>query len=518
MPLNDPALPAKSSDKIKNLDELVTILEEERAKGKTIVHCHGVFDLLHIGHIRYFNQAQSFGDILVVTLSPDLYVDKGPHRPAFPENLRAEAIASLGTVDYVAINKWPTAVETLKLLQPHYYVKGAEFKSASSDRTGKIGEELEVIEEIGAKFAYTDDIVFSSSNLINRYLSSFSDEVNNYLTLLRRRYKLDHILGFLDQMSSLKVLVIGDTIIDEYQYCQAIGKSSKDPTLVVKYQSHELFAGGVLAVANHVANFAKSVDLVTVLGEQERYEDFVSEQLLENITPHFYTHKNAPTTIKRRLIDGYAFNKLFEIYVMDDSDLDSETDRQLRSSLLETIDSYDLIIAADFGHGAISSKTRKLLSESGKFLTVNTQANAGNRGFHTISRYQDFDFACIAGHELALETREIAIHNLRESMHSTLVNLNGKQLIVTLGRSGCAVYKQGGIYLQVPSFAENVVDRVGAGDAFFAITSMAAALGADQELLGLLGNVVGSLAVTIIGNKKAIDKQSVEKFITSLMK
>lgn len=508
----------KTSGKVKDLEELFVLADQFRHEGKVIVHCHGVFDLLHIGHIRYFKQAQELGDVLIVTVTSDDHVDKGPHRPAFPQNLRAEAIASLGFVDYVAINNGPTAVDTLRRLKPNFYVKGAEFKSASSDRTGKIDEEKKVLKEIGSTFAFTDDIVFSSSNLINRYLSTFSEEVRNYLTVLKQRYSLEEITHLLDKMSSLRVCVIGDTIIDEYQYCQAIGKSSKDPTLVVKYQSHELFAGGVLAVANHVANFSDHVDMFSVLGDHDRHEKFIRTQLNDKIAPYFYTQAGAPTTLKRRIVDGYAFNKLFEVYVMDDSGLSQQTNDQLCADLKAKLDSYDVIIVADFGHGAISSATRELLVEHSPFLAVNTQANAGNRGFHTISKYHDFDFACIAGHELSLEIRDMSLSNLRDSMHSTLSRLNGDQMIVTLGRSGCASCTLDGAYLQVPSFAEKVVDRVGAGDAFFAVTSMAAALGVSQEILALLGNVVGSLAVEIIGNKKPIDKQAVEKYITSLMK
>ncbi len=518
MPSFEKTLDRPINRKIIDLDALASITARLRKKGKIIVHCHGVFDLLHIGHIRYFKQALGFGDTLIVTITPDDHVDKGPHRPAFSQDLRAEAIASLGFVDFVSINKWPTASNTLRLLKPHFYVKGSEFKSASSDRTGKIDEEKMVVEEIGATFAYTDDIVFSSSNLINRYLSTFSEEVNNYLTLFRQRYTLDQICKLLDTMSSLRVLVIGDTIIDEYQYCEAIGKSSKDPTLVVKYQSHELFAGGVLAVANHIANFSNQVELFTVLGEYDRYEEYIRDHLNPKIIPHFFIQHNAPTTLKRRLIDGYAFNKLFEIYVMNDFGLSPEVNRQLLGQLDEIISSYDVIIVADFGHGAINSKVRELLIEKSPFLAVNTQANAGNRGFHTISKYRNFDYACIASHELALETRENHIENLRESILFTLKNLNGKQLVVTLGRSGCASGTADESYIQVPSFAEKIVDRVGAGDVFFAITSLAAALGAPQEILALLGNVVGSLAVEIVGNKKSIDRQTVEKFITSLIK
>ena len=138
-------LSIRQNGKIKTLDELATLLSTHRAQGKKIVHCHGVFDLLHIGHIRYFEQARSMGDVLVVTVTPDCHVDKGPHRPAFTETLRAEAVASLNCVDLVAINRWPTAEETLRLLRPDVYVKGSEFKNPDWDMTGKMAQEEKVV-------------------------------------------------------------------------------------------------------------------------------------------------------------------------------------------------------------------------------------------------------------------------------------------------------------------------------------------------------------------------------------
>src|SRR3954470_21744027 len=114
-----------TSCKVRDLQDLVAELDQQRASGKRIVHCHGVFDLLHIGHIRHFEQARRMGDLLVVTLTPDRWVNKGPHRPAFPEDLRAEMLASIGSIDYVALNQWPTAVETIRLLKPDFFVKGA---------------------------------------------------------------------------------------------------------------------------------------------------------------------------------------------------------------------------------------------------------------------------------------------------------------------------------------------------------------------------------------------------------
>lgn len=503
--------------KIKKINDLSLVLSSLRSEGKKIVHCHGVFDLLHIGHIRYFEQARRMGDILVVTVTPDRYVDKGPHRPAFTETLRAEAIASLSCVDYVAINQWPTAEETLRLLRPDFYVKGSEFKNTFSDMTGKIAREEEVIREIGATLAFTEDIIFSSSNLINRYLSNLPEEIQQYLNLFRQRYTIEEVLQVLDRMASLNVLVIGDVILDEYQYCEAIGKSSKDPVLAMKYQSHDLFAGGVLAVANHAANFSNKVQLVTVLGECDSYEDFIRSKLHSNISPYFAVQPNAPTLIKRRFIDGYSFNKLFEVYVMDGSGLTSEKDLEVCHWLREELPKYDLVIAADFGHGTISKNIIRTLIDHSKFLAINTQANAGNRGFHTVTHYPQANYVCLAEHEIRLEMRDLT-GSVRPMMDVIAQKLGCSHFVVTRGRKGCLIRTDQDGFIEVPSFAQKVVDRVGAGDAFFSVTALAAAQGASNEVLAFIGNVVGSLAVEVLGNQKSIDKLSVKKYITALLK
>ena len=506
-----------SRKKIKKIEKLNEILANHRANGQKIVHCHGIFDILHIGHIRYLEQAKRLGDVLVVTVTPDRYVDRGPGRPSFNELLRAESIASLHFVDYVAVNQWPTAVEAIRLIKPNFYVRGADFKSRPSDTLGINAKEEAVISEVGATLSYTDNIHFSSSVLINRYLSGFSEEVQDYLNVFRQRYECDQILQTIDNMAKLNVLVIGDTILDEYQYCEAIGQSSKDPVLALKYQSHELFAGGVLAIANHVANFANSVKLVTVLGEKDSHEDFIRAQLKTNIDPYFIVQDHAPTLIKRRFIEGYSLTKLLEVYVMDSSGLNGEKNNQLCHWVKEHAANYDLVIAADFGHGAISEELVNTLVKSSPFLAVNTQANAGNRGFHTISRYPRADYACIAEHEMRLEARTLN-GDIKPLMEAIIQNLKCKQCVVTMGRIGAMMSSPTGDFIKVPSFAQNIVDRIGAGDAFFAITSLAAAQSAPAELIGFIGNVVGALAVEIVGNKKAIDQQSVKKFIKNLLR
>lgn len=154
--------------KILKIEELAKKIKGLKAEGRKIILCHGCFDLMHPGHIKHFQEAKKMGDILVVTITPDIFVDKGKGRPVFNQDLRAECIAALECVDYVAINNWLTAEETLRLLRPDIYVKGQEFENFK-DKTGKLQKELEVLKEIGAEIRFTHEIVFSSTELLNKY-------------------------------------------------------------------------------------------------------------------------------------------------------------------------------------------------------------------------------------------------------------------------------------------------------------------------------------------------------------
>src|SRR5476649_2476442 len=139
----------KTSKKILPLKEIAKRIEEVKAKGKKVVQCHGVFDIVHLGHIRHFNMAKKEGDVLLVTLTADKYVKRGPGRPIFNEQLRAEYLASLSMVDYVGIVNAETATESLRILKPNFYAKGQDYKNHKQDITGKISEEEEAVKSIG---------------------------------------------------------------------------------------------------------------------------------------------------------------------------------------------------------------------------------------------------------------------------------------------------------------------------------------------------------------------------------
>ena len=225
---------------------------------------------------------------------------------------------------------------------------------------------------------------------------------------------------------------------------------------------------------------------------------------------------NAPTLVKKRFVDGYSKNKLFEIYVMDDSFLDEKQDMELYALFREKLPEYDLVVVADFGHGAISPYMVDLLARNASFLAVNTQSNAGNRGFNTITKYPKADCVSLAEHEIRLEMRDTT-GRLFPMMRKLALDMSCRHFVVTRGKKGCMLTDRRGSLFQVPGFSRNVVDRVGAGVAVFVITSLFSVLDAPGELLGFVGNVVGSLAVGVMGNKKAIDKPSVMEYVQRLL-
>jgi rfaE bifunctional protein kinase chain/domain/rfaE bifunctional protein nucleotidyltransferase chain/domain len=504
-------------NKIKEIESLARILDGPRTEGKKIVHCHGVFDLLHIGHIRHLERAKTYGDILVVTLTPDIHVNKGPGRPAFSEGLRAEAIAALSCVDHVAVNRWPMAIETIQLLRPDFYVKGSEYGDAEKDHSGGIKLEEEAVRSVGGELVFTEDITFSSSNLINRHMSGFSREVSDYLIDFSNRHQIDNILNYLDGARVLKVLVIGEAIIDEYQYCQTIGKSGKEPILAARYINHENFAGGILAVANHVASFCNQVGLITFLGKLDSRENFVREKLDAKIDKTFLYMENSPTIVKRRFVEVYPFQKLFEIYVMSDGQDDGSQSELLCAKLNEVLPAYDVVIVTDFGHGMLGPEAVDILCEKARFLAVNTQMNADNHGFNTVSKYGRADYVCVSELEIRLEVR-----NRRKDIRSIVLEVATKlscdRVMITRGSQGVLCYSKDEGFFEVPALTNRIVDRVGAGDAVLSVTSLCVAQNAPMEVVGLIGNAVGAQAVVTVGNQRPVERVPLFKFLQSALK
>ena len=503
--------------KIKGLDELAGILKDLKKQGKTVVQCHGVFDLLHPGHIKHFEAAAREGDVLIVTLTQDKYVGKGPGRPVFNERLRAESIAELQCVDYVAINRWSTAVQAIALLHPDVYVKGSDYADREKDLTGEIHKEEAAVKAAGGRIHFTDEITFSSTELINMHFSVYHQEADEFLKSFRGEYSADEIIRKLKALKKTRVLIVGDAIIDEYHYCAPMGKAWKETVLTTRYLNRESFAGGVLAAANHLAGFCDDVHLVTCLGQENTQEEFIRGKLKSNIRPKFFYRDDAPTVVKRRYVDPAFLSKIFEVCFLNDHPLPPEIDREVCNHLARCGGEYDLVIAADFGNGFMGKNIVEALCATASFLAVHTQTNSANTGFNLITKYPKADYICIDEPEIRLATHE-KFENLNKLITAISAALHCGRISITRGHNGSLGYERGKGFFEVPVFSREIVDRIGAGDAYLAVTSPCVAMGYPMDMVGFIGNAVGALAVRIVCNREAVEPIPLFKYIKALLK
>lgn len=506
-------------NKIKTFEELEKLLEEERNEGETIVHCHGVFDLLHPGHIRHFKEAKKQGSRLVVSVTPDRYVNKGPGRPAFNEALRIETLASLNCVDYVVLNDSPDAISCIQKIKPNIYVKGKEYAEHEKDVTGKIADEVRAVQQAEGTVYYTDDIVFSSSSLLNQYYDNTSPELRAFLTEMKEAYTIDDLIRKVESLKDLRVLIVGDAIIDEYQFAEPMGQSGKGLHMVARCKENERYLGGSLIIANHIAQFSDHVTLLTSIGSQCPHISLIDNLLDSKVNTQFIHQPNHSTLTKKRYViqDGTRLSKLFETYSTNDSLLTETETEEVITYLGNHTKDFDLVLVCDFGNGFTNPLIVDALSELPNFLAVNTQTNSGNRGFNVVTHYRRADLISLNEPELRLSA-----HDRYSSMDGLAADISEvlqcKNICITQGVKGvfCSSEQEPG--MRIPALVSNTVDRVGAGDSFFAIAAMCAAKGFPISLAGFFGSIASALNVQIIGNKEPIKKVPFNKFLTRLMK
>ena len=508
--------PRTFEEKIKTLAELAELCATMRAQGKRIVQCHGVFDLMHPGHVRHFESARAQGDVLVVTVTPDRFVNKGPGRPVFNQRLRAESVAALGSVAYAAVTESPSAEEVIRLLRPAVYVKGSDYADAKDDLTGKIADERRAVEEGGGRVHFTTEITFSSSSLLNLHFDVYPEEAQEFLREFRQRHSGDEVIGLLRDLQRLKVLVIGETIIDEYHYVQSMQKSPKELLVTTRYMREERFAGGILACANHAAGFCGQVDVVTVLGATDSHEKFIRGHLKPNVTPTFFYREDTGTIVKRRYVEQAFLNKMFEVSFLDDGDLPLPVSRQVERHLAAVLPKYDVVIVADYGHGFLNRDLIRVLAGESRFLAVNVQTNSANLGYNLITKYPRADYVCIDEPEVRLAAHDRRA-NLEEIIGRLAKDLSCRRVSITRGHKGCVSYAEPEGYFQVPVLSREIVDRIGAGDAYLSVTSPCVVAGYHPEVVAFIGNAVGALAVRIVGSRTPVEPVPLFKFITALL-
>ena len=504
------------NNKILDIKDLNTYCSRKKKEGAKIVLAHGTFDLLHIGHIKHLKFAKKSGDILIVTITSDAYVKKGPQRPYFNQLNRSEMIASLDFVDRVSIINDTSAIPAIQNVKPNYYIKGIEYQNKKNDLTKKIDLEIKTLRENNGKIIYSNEETFSSSTLLNNFFSERTAALKDKLKNLNQKNLIKKILNASSDINNLKICFIGDTIYDVYKYVSPMGKSPKENIISNLLDKKDVFCGGVLAAANNISSFNNKIHVITNAYNSIAEKKLVKQSLDKNIKIHNFSKNKSPVTTKTRYLEKGFNKKLFSVYKMEDKPIFGIDENKIINYLEKNLNKFDLVIVTDFGHGFISKNIIQTIKAKSKFLCVNVQSNSANYGFNIISKYKKSDYACID-----LPEAKLAIKNRFKDPVEIISKeipkvFSSKTFALTLGKSGSILKKNKKIFM-LEALNNKVVDTMGAGDVFFVITSLFAYKNFSVEEIALIGNCAGSLKVNILGHKKRIEKNDLLTMIKTIL-
>lgn len=509
----------EKNSKIVTKDQFHNEIRPLIKPSRSIALCHGCFDLVHPGHLNHFKQAKEIADVLVVSVTAAEYVRKGPGRPYFDDATRLEYLAALECIDYVILSESYIVDDIIESVEPDYYVKGAEYKKEDEDLTGMIAVERELVERHGGQMYYTGGDVYSSTKLINTALPGLPEDVLIYMEEFVNHHTMEEILSLADRATKLKVLVVGDVIIDRYSYCEIHGLINKDSVYSSRLENSEDYAGGSAAIARAVSSFAGSVKLLAAVGN-DGLDQEILDSLPENCSAEFVYSKERPTIVKHKYLTHNnkreEYRKFFATHNIPRVPRYEEQVRtNFRSRLEEHLPQADVVFLCDFGHGLISKDVIEVIQERASYLVLNCQTNSANRGLNPITKYKKTDVFCLDQEELRLAfpdllgDEEVALKTLGEHM--------GAMGFLTQGSAGASVIDQQRKIHTCPALTLRVKDTIGAGDAFYSVSGIFMAAGASPEVGLLMGNIGGALAANIVGNKEAVEKVNVLKYASTLM-
>lgn len=483
---------------------------------KKIALAHGVFDVLHIGHIKYFEEIKKKlpDSVLFVTITADKFVNKGRGRPMFTQTQRAEMLSQLNIIDYVLIIEDFTAVPSIKNIKPHVYFKGNEYKNLFFDKNLKI--EKKELKINSSKIIYINTKKYSSSEIINNRFDNLDKSTKKFLKRINDNYKHSYITTLFENLKKLKVAVIGEAIIDEYIYVKPLNKSPKENLITNLIENGESFLGGSLAVANNIASFSQDVTIFSLLDKSIQNKFLLKKYLNKKIKKKIIFSDKYKTIKKTRFIESsYSTKKLFSLYEMKNMPLDRDVESKIIKLLKTNLKKYDLIIVNDFGHEFFTNKITDVIVKCSRYLSLNVQTNSANMPFNPVTKYKKANFVSIDIPEARIAAGDKYLSKLQ--MHNKILRKsNFKNLIFTEGKNGSWYFKNNKAF-NTPAFNDNVVDTMGAGDAFFSISSLIMKINKDVELACFLGNIAGAIKTSILGHSKFINRQDFFKYVKTLM-
>ena len=499
------------------LENLNKISKKLKSKGKKIGLCHGVFDVIHAGHLNHFEEVKKKCDYLFVTLTEDKFVNKGPNRPVNNHYFRAKVLEALRQVDCVGINFSPDATESIKQIKPDIYFKGKDYRG-KKDLTDRLDKEIKELKKINSKIIFTESPLQSSTEIINKSFSFiFDSELIKFLDKKNKKKLLNESIKSLNDIRDKKVLIIGDAIIDQYDSVKPLNKPLKENILATRYLKTDIFLGGVFAAATNLSQFNNNVNVCTVIGNDKDIKSSLSK-FKKKIKSKIFFETKKVTTRKKRFVDNAYNKKISEVYYMDDNLLSKNNKKGVISYLNREIKKFDLVILIDYGHGFIDNDIYEVIKKKAKYLSINCQSNSANLGFNLITKYPKSDFICIDEPELRLAASD-NVNSIEKIVSKKIIKkINCKNITITRGRKGSFSFLNSKILNTPALISDKVIDTIGAGDVFLAVTSLLYANKSDQLITNIIGNIAGALKVDILGHSKSISKSNFYAVLNHLLK
>ena len=289
-----------------------------------------------------------------------------------------------------------------------------------------------------------------------------------------------------------------------------------------RYQKEELYLGGSLAVARHLANFSEKVTVCGIMGDERPVHSRILNDLSAKMRLDLIFDPRFRTVVKRRFVERRGirneYDKLFSInYMPDDSDNITVDRKAFYNKLEQGVENFDLVVIADYGHGLLDETALEIIQSRAKTLAVNCQTNSSNYGTNLITKYRRADIFTVDERELRLALAN-STQQAEVLLKKLVKQLQAKIGWVTLGSLGSVVINGSRQPLRTPALTLTVQDTVGAGDAFYALASLLAWKGVPAEVSSFVGNIAGAMAANILGNSQAVEKGGLLKFAETLLK
>lgn len=450
-------------------------------------------------------------DLLVVTLTSSNHLRNSPDRPFFDDELRARTVAALQCVDLVVVVPFPGASEAIEAVRPHVYCLPKIHEPASVPTDPVLVEQIRAAEQAGAKVVYAGAASYSSPRVLVQQIDHLDAPVAEFARALARNITAQEMRAAVEEFTDLKVLIIGDTIFDRYSFVKVQGLTSKNRIISGRFLREETHSGGALAVFRHVKQFVRDVRFLSLVGS----EPWVEPLLAEHVHPAqdlILREPSFTTVIKQRFVEplgkGKELSKLFSVNYIEADPPSERIQAALKEKIAAEIRQVDLALILDFGHGLFQPAIRELVQEAAPCLALNCQTNSNNHGFNVISRqYQRADAFSLDEQELLLACGRRHV-DFPEELDRLRTRLNSRYAWLTRGPVQTIGLRENVSPCFCPPFENDVVDTIGAGDAFFSVASLAAARGLPIDLATFLGQLAGAQAVKIVGNARPISKQT----------